>query len=355
METIVERITKDEESNSEIYEKAGRILRNGGLVAFPTETVYGLGGNALDTMASGKIYAAKGRPSDNPLIVHIADEQALEDLCENIPDNARKLAKVFWPGPLTMIMNKKSCVPESITGGLNTVAIRMPNHPVALELIRKSGIYIAAPSANTSGRPSPTRAEHVYQDLNGKIDMIIDGGSVEIGIESTIVDLSEEHPVILRPGYITKEMLEEVVGSVEIDKAIIGQMNSNAVPKAPGMKYKHYAPKGELFVVENETLNTDEKVIDKINQLAAEMKQKGYKTGILATDATVDKYKADIVISVGNREDEISVSSQLFASLRRFDDEGVDYIYSEGFSTENVGMAIMNRLMKAAGGKLIKV
>ncbi|MGN0320684.1 MAG: L-threonylcarbamoyladenylate synthase, partial [Lachnospira sp.] len=219
METIIKRITNTEDDEN-IYEQAGEILREGGLVAFPTETVYGLGADALDADASGKIYAAKGRPSDNPLIVHIASVDALYNLAEEIPDKALKLADKFWPGPLTMILKKQSKVPDSITGGLGTVAIRMPSHPVAAELIRSSGVYIAAPSANTSGKPSPTRAEHVINDLSGKIDMIIQDDTVDIGVESTIIDLSEEIPTILRPGYITKEMFEKVIGEVAIDPAI---------------------------------------------------------------------------------------------------------------------------------------
>ena len=219
METIIKKITHTEE-DKKIYEQAGQILRAGGLVAFPTETVYGLGADALDAKASAKIYAAKGRPSDNPLIVHIADVNALYDLAKEVPDKALVLAEKFWPGPLTMILKKKDKVPDSITGGLGTVAIRMPSHPVAAELIRSSGVYIAAPSANTSGKPSPTRAEHVINDLSGRIDMIIQDDTVDIGVESTIIDLSEEVPTILRPGYITQAMFEEAIGKTIIDPAI---------------------------------------------------------------------------------------------------------------------------------------
>lgn len=236
MDTIVAKITNDSLTDKKIYEQAGKILREGGLVAFPTETVYGLGADALDEKASAKIYAAKGRPSDNPLIVHIADIEALYKLSCEVPDKALKLADKFWPGPLTMILKKSDIVPDSITGGLGTVAIRMPSHKVAAELIRTSGVYIAAPSANTSGKPSPTRASHVIKDLSGKIDMIIEDDTVDIGVESTIIDLSEEVPTILRPGYITKEMFEEVIGGVRIDPAITEGVKSGVVPKAPGMK-----------------------------------------------------------------------------------------------------------------------
>ena len=241
METIIKKITHTEE-DKKIYEQAGQILRAGGRVAFPTETVYGLGADALDAKASAKIYAAKGRPSDNPLIVHIADVNALYDLAKEVPDKALVLAEKFWPGPLTMILKKKDKVPDSITGGLGTVAIRMPSHPVAAELIRSSGVYIAAPSANTSGKPSPTRAEHVINDLSGRIDMIIQDDTVDIGVESTIIDLSEEVPTILRPGYITQAMFEEAIGKTIIDPAIMGSLKEGVIPKAPGMKYKHYAP-----------------------------------------------------------------------------------------------------------------
>ena len=228
--------------------RAGDILKEGGLVAFPTETVYGLGGNALDAQASAKIYAAKGRPSDNPLIVHIADWDALYKIASEIPPEAKKLADAFWPGPLTMILKKSDAVPMATTGGLDTVAIRMPSNEVARALIRAGGGYVAAPSANTSGRPSPTCAAHVAQDLGGKIEMIIDGGNANIGLESTIVDLTEGKPTILRPGYINQEMLEQVLDEVEMDRGLISP-DSNVHPKAPGMKYRHYAPRAELTIL----------------------------------------------------------------------------------------------------------
>lgn len=355
METIICKITEDVEENKRIYEEASKVLKSGGLVAFPTETVYGLGADALDVEASGKIYKAKGRPSDNPLIVHIADVEDLQNLCEEIPPLAKQLADAFWPGPMTLVLKKKAIVPGTITGGLDTVAVRMPVHPVARELIRTSRVYVAAPSANTSGRPSPTNAAHVAQDLAGKIDMIIDGGDVEIGIESTIIDVTGPTPVILRPGYITMEMVAAVAGSVELDRAITEGAPVSAVPKAPGMKYKHYAPKGELTVVECEGENGTKKVIDEINYLVAQKKKEGYLVGVLATDETKEYYRADVVESVGNRREEISISSHLFGVLREFDEKEVAFIYSESFSRENVGMAIMNRLMKAAGGKIIKL
>jgi len=350
MNTIVRTITNSSSDNL-IYEEAGAILKRGGLVAFPTETVYGLGANALDQDASAKIYAAKGRPSDNPLIVHIADVEALYDLAAEVPEGAIKLANKFWPGPLTMILKKQDKVPDSITGGLGTVAIRMPSHKVAAELIRSSGIYIAAPSANTSGKPSPTRAEHVINDLSGKIDMIIQDDTVDIGLESTIVDLSEEIPTILRPGYITKEMLEEVFPKVNIDPAIMGSVKAGVVPKAPGMKYKHYAPNADITIVDGK----QEQVVSYINKQTAELEKEGKRVAVMATQETKGQYICKNVIAVGSKEDELSVARNLYAILRDFDKQDVDCVYSESFDTKNVGQAVMNRLIKAAGHKVVKL
>ena len=351
METIIAQITENEEQNQKIYEQASDILKRGGLVAFPTETVYGLGADALDEEASAKIYAAKGRPSDNPLIVHIADTKALEELSCDVTAQAKLLAEKFWPGPLTMILKKSDCVPKSITGGLGTVAIRMPSHPVAAQLIRTSGVYIAAPSANISGKPSPTRGEHVIHDMKGRIDMIIVDDTVDIGVESTIVDLSEDVPTILRPGYITKEMLEEVLGEeVRIDPGIIAS-DSTKKPKAPGMKYKHYAPKADLVLVEGE----QEAVVAEINALVREKQAAGLKVGVVATDETESLYQADYVVTIGARSDEDAIARHLYKILREFDDWNVDAIYSESFSTPRIGQAIMNRLMKAAGHQVIHV
>ena len=277
MQTIIADMTNQIDEKE--MEKAGQILQEGGLVAFPTETVYGLGANALDEQAAFKIYAAKGRPSDNPLIVHIAKLEDLYKIAANVPKEAEKLAAAFWPGPLTMIFQKKEIVPYGTTGGLDTVAVRMPNHPVALKLIQAGGGYIAAPSANTSGRPSPTRAQHVAEDLNGKIEMILDGGSVGIGVESTIVDLSTGVPTILRPGYINKAMLEEVIGTVEVDPTLLSA-DCKQRPKAPGMRYKHYAPKADMVIVEGE----EEKVISYINEQICEELKKGNCPGVIASD-----------------------------------------------------------------------
>ena len=359
METIIAQITENEEQNQKIYEQASDILKRGGLVAFPTETVYGLGADALDEEASAKIYAAKGRPSDNPLIVHISDISMLEGLVSEIPDTARKLAEKFWPGPLTMIFPKSDVVPYGTTGGLDTVAVRMPSHPVARKLIGTTGIVLAAPSANTSGRPSPTRAEHVYEDLNGKIDMILDDGPVGIGIESTIVDVSGDVPMILRPGYITREMMMEVVGEVCVDPAILNEnKDKNFRPKAPGMKYKHYAPKGDLTLVSG----TSEKVVEKIRELASEKLAAGFRVGIIATEETKALYAmagpqavSPVVMSIGTRKDENTITHNLYDILRRMDGENVSYIYSESFGEGSRGQAIMNRLLKAAGHQQIYV
>ncbi|SET09178.1 L-threonylcarbamoyladenylate synthase [[Clostridium] polysaccharolyticum] len=351
MKTKVKQVNRDNFSRSE-FEEASEILRSGGLVAFPTETVYGLGGDGLLSSAAEKIYAAKGRPSDNPLIIHISSMDDLTQLTDEVSEKANRLADAFWPGPLTMIFQKNDKVPYGTTGGLDTVAVRMPNHPIALELIRTSGVLIAAPSANTSGRPSPTKAEHVVEDLDGKIDMIIDGGEVGIGIESTIVDLTSEIPTILRPGYITKEMLEEVIGEVAIDQAILTKgVKDGLKPKAPGMKYKHYAPKGDLTLYKG----LQSEVVDEINKDAAKKRAQNYKVGVIATEETKEMYDADYVMCIGSRNDEESIARHLYGILREFDHLEVKYIYGECFSKNNLGQAIMNRLLKAAGYHVVDV
>lgn len=349
METIVRKVSESE--SDKYYKEASGILQKGGLVAFPTETVYGLGGNGLDMDAAKKIYAAKGRPSDNPLIIHIGTKEALNELAASVPEEAWKLADVFWPGPLTMVLPKAENVPYGTTGGLETVAVRMPNHPVALRLIKESGIYIAAPSANTSGRPSPTTAQHVETDLDGRIDMIIDGGAVGIGIESTIVDVTVNPPMILRPGYITKKMLEDVVGNVEVDKAILGKMSPDVKPKAPGMKYKHYAPKAELTMFRGER----QAVATHINDISRQAESEGKKVGVIASDETFSMYEWGNVVSIGTRNDDDSIARNLYAVLRKFDDMNVDVIYSETFDDDGLGQAIMNRMLKAAGYNVLQV
>lgn len=340
----------EEAPDEEVIRRAGRIIRNGGLVAFPTETVYGLGGDALNPMSSRKIYEAKGRPSDNPLIVHICRLADIEPIVSEIPPQAVRLAEAFWPGPLTMIFKKNELVPQETTGGLNTVAIRFPSNKIAQALIDASGGYIAAPSANRSGRPSPTLARYCLEDLDGRVEMIIDGGQVGIGLESTIIDLTEEEPVILRPGFISQRMLEEVLGNVEMDRTLI-KPDSGIAPKAPGMKYRHYAPKGQLVILEGDR----EQVVSGINRAVEEDRANGYRTGVICTDETRDRYEADCVKSAGSRGDELSIARELFRILREFDDEKVERIYSESFREGDLGQAIMNRLMKAAGHKVIDV
>ena len=320
-----------ENLDMDAIKRAGDILKAGGLVAFPTETVYGLGGNALDPQASMKIYAAKGRPSDNPLIVHIAEADQLAEITTEIPQGAKILAEKYWPGPLTMILPKADIVPKETTGGLDSVAVRFPSDRIAQELIKAAGGFVAAPSANTSGRPSPTMAEHVEEDLGDAIDMIID-----------------DVPVVLRPGYISLEMLKETLGDVRMDRGLL--ITDNSVhPKAPGMKYRHYAPKADLSIVEG----TEAQVIDCINRLSAEAEKKGLKVGVIATNETKDCYAHADVFSIGSREEEETIAHHLYEVLRSFDDDRVDLIYSEAFYTPRMGQAIMNRLLKAAGHKII--
>ena len=350
METRIEKVNPDR-IDEEIIEEAGRLIAEGELVAFPTETVYGLGGDALRPEASRKIYAAKGRPSDTPLIVHIADFSDMERVAAKVPAQAKKLAEAFWPGPLTMIVPKGDAVPYETTGGMDTVAVRMPGHPVALELIRKSGCLIAAPSANTSGRPSPTEAKHVAEDLSGRIAMILDGGPVGIGIESTIIDLTEKTPMVLRPGYITPGMLAEVLGEdVIMDPGIIAADDTRK-PKAPGMKYKHYAPKAQMVIVEGQ----EDAVIAKINALSAQKRAEGRKVVIIATEESKAYYEADRVMSIGSRTDEDAIAQHLYKLLRECDEVQADEIYSESFQTPRIGQAIMNRLLKAAGHTVVQV
>ena len=329
--------------------RGGEILKKGGLVAFPTETVYGLGGNALDPEASRKIYAAKGRPSDNPLIVHIARLEDLAPIVKNIPEKARILAEKFWPGPLTMIFEKSDLVPLETTGGLESVAVRFPSDPIAQALILAAGGYVAAPSANTSGRPSPTTAQHVEEDLGDAIEMIIDGGPVGIGLESTIVDFTEEVPVVLRPGYISLEMLQQVFGEVRMDKGLI-KPDSKVRPKAPGMKYRHYAPKADLAIVEGKT----DLVVKTINRFVEEDEAAGLQAGIIATEETLSRYPKGIVKCIGSRAEEETIAHNLYEVLREFDQCQVNKIYSEAFYTPKMGQAIMNRLLKAAGHKVIQ-
>jgi len=354
METIIVKIQQDSESftpaEEAALEQAGGIIKAGGLVAFPTETVYGLGGDALNRESARKIYAAKGRPSDNPLIVHICRLEDIYTIVREFPEAAKRAASAFWPGPLTMILPKADRVPPETTGGLDTVAVRFPSDRIARKFIEYSGGFVAGPSVNLSGKPSPTATKYVIEDMSGRIDMILDGGESAIGLESTIVDMTAEPPRILRPGYITREMLENVLGKVDIDVTIIDP-DSGQAPKAPGMKYRHYAPKGELVIVEGKP----DRVISYINGKTAADKARGEKTGVICTSGFQKRYCADIVKCVGRREDEESIARNLYAALRDFDDEQVTKIYSEGFDTQGLGQAIMNRLLKAAGHREVRL
>lgn len=354
MNTVTVKIDRSKaeftEAEDAALRRAGEVIRVGGLVAFPTETVYGLGGDALNRESSRKIYAAKGRPSDNPLIVHICKFEDIRQIVKEVPEEACRIAEAFWPGPLTMILPKSELVPKETTGGLDTVAVRFPSDKIAQKLIEYSGGYIAAPSANLSGRPSPTVAKYVAEDMDGRIEMIIDGGAVGIGLESTIIDLTVSPPQILRPGYVTEEMLRRVLGRVDTDVTILSA-DSGQAPKAPGMKYRHYAPKGELTIVEGEP----DAVVAYINGQVQKARENGEKTGVIGTDECAGRYSADVVKSVGSREDEESIARHLFTALREFDDENVERMYSESFDSAGLGQAIMNRLLKAAGHHVVRL
>ena len=348
-------VTIDEanfDAHAEAYiTEAGKILRRGGLVVFPTETVYGLGADAFNNDAAERIYAAKGRPSDNPLIVHIADVDALDGLCvwpdETVRERAMKLADAFWPGPLTMVLKKNAVLPARTTGGLDTVAVRMPANGIARKLIRAAGGFVAAPSANRSGRPSPTAARFCVEDMNGRADMIIDGGDCVIGLESTIVDLTGEAPVILRPGNITEREIRSVLGlSGGKETDAVQQLPDEAPPRAPGMKYRHYAPKGDFTVFRG----TPERVTDRIVHAVADARAEGYTTGVIASDETKEAYDADIIRSFGSGTDHAAVAHNLYRILREMDEAGAEIIFGEMPGAGKLTAAIENRLFKACGG-----
>lgn len=324
---------------------AGEIISGGGLVAFPTETVYGLGASAVDSGAAEKIYTAKGRPSDNPLIVHVCSFEQIEELAENIPAYAKKLMQSFMPGPLTLILKKKSCIPDEVTANMDTVGIRFPSNPIAAALIKCSGVPIAAPSANISGKPSPTTARDVMEDMNGKIECIIDGGSCSVGVESTILDASGERPVLLRPGGITVDMIKEICPELKIDSHVLKSVAPDEQPKCPGMKYKHYAPDAEVTVIEGEMEN----VRAKINELLKE--NKGIVTGVLTMYDSA--YDEAVIINAGRQNSEYA--RNLFSDLREFDRLGVELVFAEFCENDGVGLAVKNRLYKSAGGRVIHV
>ena len=316
-------------------EEAAALLRNKEVVAFPTETVYGLGADATCDEAVLKIFAAKGRPGDNPLIVHIGDTSQLDTVVSEVSDTAQRLMDVFWPGPLTVILPKHAGLSANVTAGLTSVGVRMPAHPVALELLRVAGLPIAAPSANVSGRPSPTKAAHVADDLDGKIAGIVDGGMAEIGLESTVIDCTVTPPLILRPGAVTKEEVEAVIGPVRVAES---QKHMTAAPKSPGMKYTHYAPKAPMAMVKGSEAF--------FRQVIQEARDRGQRVGILVAQEHAKTYEADVVL--------ICTANRLYDALRAFDESQVDVIYSESFDEAGIGEAIMNRLQKASGHCVIE-
>jgi L-threonylcarbamoyladenylate synthase len=339
---IVDKNVDKLKNNPQVVD-AAHFLRENKVVALPTETVYGLGGNAESDEAVAKIFLAKGRPSDNPLIIHIADKQQLTRFVKEVPLKAERLMDKFWPGPLTIIFKKKEGVlSEKATAGLDTVAVRLPDHPVALALLQACQLPIAAPSANSSGKPSPTNAGHVLDDLNGKIAGVLDGGPTGVGVESTVIDCTESIPVILRPGGITKEQIEAVIGEVTLDPALVDEASK---PKSPGMKYKHYAPNAPLYLVNGS------KVF--LQKLVEEKQRDGLRVGILTTEENRSEYNAALVLACGKRSQLETVATALYDTLRAFNQEKVDIIYSEMFPNTGVGHAIMNRLQKAAGNKII--
>ncbi|MGD2248616.1 MAG: L-threonylcarbamoyladenylate synthase [Candidatus Methanofastidiosia archaeon] len=342
MKTRVIRVNKDNPDLKKIR-IAAKVIKNGGLVAFPTETVYGLGANTFDRDAVSNIFKAKNRPKDNPLIVHIADPDDVYKLARDIPECVNMLTCAFWPGPLTLLLKKAEHVPRP--KGIDEVTLRMPSHPVALALIRESGVPISAPSANLSGGVSPTTAQHVYNDLKGRIDVILDAGPTDVGVESTIVDLTGVIPVILRPGGVTYEDLKKVLGKVDVHPVAKAETKIEVKAKAPGMKYTHYAPRAQVILVEGNI----KKMIEKMRELINEYTQEGLNVGVMATAETAAFYSQGVVKVVGSREDLKTVAKNLFQILREFDTEGVDIIVAEGVVTKEIGLAIMNRLRKSAG------
>ena len=324
-------------------EAAAKLIRDGELVALPTETVYGLGANGLDPTAVAKIFAAKGRPQDNPLILHIADASQIDTLCHNVPETAYALAETFWPGPLTIVLPARACVPKCTTAGLPTVAIRCPDNDATREIIRLAGVPIAAPSANISGKPSTTTAEHVYHDHAGKIPMIVDGGACRVGVESTIVDLTEDRPRLLRPGGVTPEQLKAVLGDLVVDKAVTAQIDKDAVVKAPGMKYRHYAPDCQVVIVAGS------------REKAAAYIRANYKTGdrVLCFEEELALYSDCAPLSYGRESDVATLSAGLFSALRKLDDPAVQKVFARCPEGGGIAYAVQNRLKKAAAFQII--
>lgn len=343
---IINDITKD----IELIKQAAQVIKNGGIVAFPTETVYGLGANALNEDAVDKIFKAKGRPQDNPLIVHVASLD-IYDLVDDVPKVAKEFMEKFWPGPLTVILKKKDIIPNKTSASLDTIGIRMPDNLIALKLIELSNCPIAAPSANISGKPSPTEINRCVYDLDGRVDYIIGGESSNVGLESTIVDCTVYPPVILRPGGVTLDMLREVCQDIYIDKALLGKVDDDLKPRAPGMKYRHYAPNAKVKIIRG----NKEKTVEKINELVQNYKDKEMNVAILSTDELSDKFTYGKVISLGSEKNLLDVAHNLFESLRLCDDLKMDVILCKAFDEDGIGLAIMNRLNKAAGFNIVEV
>lgn len=332
------------------FQQASELLQKGELVAFPTETVYGLGANALNRKAVLSIFAAKGRPADNPLIVHIHHPNQLKELCE-VPDTVRPLMDAFWPGPLTLLFERKETVPDEVTAGLPTVAIRLPSHPAALQLLRACQLPIAAPSANTSGRPSPTTAQHVLEDLAGRIPLILDGGPCQVGLESTVLDCCHGDPTILRPGGVTKEMLEKVLcREVRLAGSILRPLKENEVALSPGMRYKHYAPKAKVTLVEG----PDERVLMKMKELCAQAREKGQKACVLCFSEHVSLLRDCDPHDIGSAAAPEEIAHRLFDALRQLDEEQMQVVFSEVIPPEGIGLAVMNRLGRAAAFQTIQ-
>lgn len=345
IDTEVFDLNKDvsEAEKKRAIARCGEIIRNGGTVVFPTETVYGLGANALNSDAVKKIFEAKGRPQDNPLIVHISRFDMVNDLVETVPEKAKQLADAYWPGPMTMIMKRAAVIPDTVTAGLDTAGIRFPSHKVAQAFIAAADCPIAAPSANISGRPSPTRGQHVIEDMMGKVDAILIADESDVGLESTVIDMTSDTPTVLRPGGITVDDIKKVIGDV----AVSPNATKPIIPKevrSPGMKYKHYAPKGDMVIVRG----SQRQIVDKINTAVKKLGG-GTKTAILATDETMDQYHKGLIVSLGSRDNPAEMSHNLFDCLRSFDEMGVTHIFAEDIEMSNDTLALINRLYKAAG------
>lgn len=349
-ETLCLKVDR-EKPDPAVIRVAANILKGGGLVAFPTETVYGLGASVMDSQAVEKIFKAKGRPQDNPLIAHVDGSAMARELVSSIDAPARALMEAFWPGPLTLVLKGSGIVSPLVSAGQESLALRMPRHQVALALITEAGVALAAPSANISGRPSPTSALHVERDLGGRIDAILDGGAADLGVESTVLDMTGPVPIILRPGGTTPEDIARVVGRVQMDPSVEGELSENRAPRSPGMKYRHYAPRGQLLLVEGEA----KPVVAKIMELAEKYQQAGIKVGVLCRREHLPIYSGIAAVPAGSEKGPSTVAAELYHALRSFDSLGVDIILAEGVEPRGIGLAVANRLRRASGNNIIRV